>query len=436
MKKLYLFLCTSLLVHYSFAQTTLTAPVNAKALSVVVSPENVGISSERLKRIDKALAELVQTDKLPGIVALFTKNGQIVYQKAFGYSDFPSKKPMKTDDIFRIASMSKAITSTAVMMLYEEGKFSLDDPISKFIPEFKQSGVLKSFKFADTSYTVEPARTEITIRHLLTHTSGLGYGAIDGDERFKAMYKKAGIVDLFTTEPVKIGDNIKKLAKLPLHHHPGEKFTYSEGLDVLGYFIEVVSGMSFDQFLKTRLFEPLGMNDTFFYLPDSKKDRLVSIHKPDSTQKWVRFPITFYDPNYPISGAKSFYSGGAGLSSTAKDYATFLQMLLNGGAMNGKRFLSRTTVQLLTASNQTGELYGGAKGDAHFSLGFSVLNQNGNAKGMGSAGRFSWGGYFNTNYWADPKENIIMVLMKQTQGAADGGSEAMFTRLIYQSIDD
>jgi CubicO group peptidase (beta-lactamase class C family) len=161
---------------------------------------------------------------------------------------------------------------------------------------------------------------------------------------------------------------------------------------------------------------------------------LVYVHKPDSLQKWVRYPVTFYDPNYPISGAKTFFSGGAGLSSTAKDYATFLQMLLNGGAMNGKRILSRTTVELLTASNQTGELFGG--GTSFYSLGFGVISQKGQEKGNGNAGRFNWGGYFNTNYWADPKEKIVMVLMKQTQAAADGGSEAMFTRLIYQSIDD
>jgi CubicO group peptidase (beta-lactamase class C family) len=436
MKNLTIFISLFLLVFVTKAQTKLSTSVASKPLTVASSPESVGISSERLKRIDNALNELIVQDKLPGMVALFTKNGQIVYQKAFGYSDFQTKKPMKTDDIFRIASMSKAITSTAVLMLYEEGKFSLDDPISKFIPEFKNPRVLKSFRFADTTYTTEPAKSEITIRHLLTHTSGLGYGVIDGDESFKAMYKKAGIVDLYTTSPVKIGDNIKKLAKLPLHFNPGEKYSYSEGLDVLGYFIEIVSGMPFDEYLRTHLFEPLGMSDTYFYLPDSKKDRMVYVQKPDSTQKWVRYPVTFYDPNYPISGAKTFFSGGAGLSSTAKDYATFLQMLLNNGTMNGKRFLSRTTVELMTATNQTGELFGGPKGDSFFSLGFSVVNQNGHAKGMGSVGRFSWGGYFNTNYWADPKENIIMILMKQTQAAPDGGSEAMFTRLIYQSIDD
>lgn len=320
MKKILFTTLIGLILFQGKAQTQLTSSVSSKPLSVATTPESVGISSERLKRVDKVLNELVEQNKLPGMVALFTKNGQIVYQKAFGYSDFQTKKVMKTDDIFRIASMTKAITSTAVMMLYEEGKFSLDDPISKFIPEFKNPRVMKSFRFADTTYTSEPAKSEITIRHLLTHTSGLGYGVIDGDESFKMMYKKAGITDLFTTESIKIAESVKKLAKLPLHHNPGEKFTYSEGLDVLGYFIEIVSGQTFDEYLKQHLFEPLGMQDTYFYLPDAKKDRLVYIHKPDSEKTWVRFPVTFYDPNYPISGAKTFFSGGAGLSSTAKDF--------------------------------------------------------------------------------------------------------------------
>ncbi len=188
-------------------------------------------------------------------------------------ADNASGRKMKEDDIFRIASQSKAITSTAVMMLWEEGKFQLDDPISKFIPEFKNPQVLESFKYNDTSYTTIAADKEITIRHLLTHTSGLGYGVIDGDERFKMIYEKAGITDLFTTEPITIVESVKKLAQLPLHHNPGEKFTYSEGLDVLGYFIEIVSGVPFDEFLRKRLFDPLGMDDTWFYLPNSKADR-------------------------------------------------------------------------------------------------------------------------------------------------------------------
>jgi len=398
------------------------------------APETVGMSSERLNRLDGVLQNAVTQSSVPGVSALIVRNGKIVYYKAFGMADNAANRPLKRDDIFRIASMSKAITSTAVMMLWEEGKFQLDDPISKYIPEFKIQTVLKNFKFQDSTYTTEPVKSEITIRHLLTHTSGLGYGVIDADERFKAMYHKAGIVDLFTTEPVKIGDNIKKLAKLPLHHHPGEKYVYSEGLDVLGYFIELMSGMPFDEFLRKRLFEPLGMGDTYFYLPDAKAGRLVAIQKPQNGQ-WVRYPNTFYDTDYPIKGAKTFFSGGAGLSSTAKDYATFLLMYLNGGELNGKRFLSRTTIQTIL-SNQVGDLLGGEKSNSSQGLAFGLLNKAGEDKGAkGSAGTFEWGGYFNTNYFADPKEKIIGVIMKQTQSSNDNLNN-LFRQMIYQSLDD
>jgi CubicO group peptidase (beta-lactamase class C family) len=398
------------------------------------APETVGISSERLSRLDGVLQNAVTQGTVPGVAAIVVRNGKIVYHKAFGMADNESNRALKRDDIFRIASMTKAITSTAVMMLWEEGKFQLDDPISKYIPEFKNQTVLKNFKFLDSTYTTEPVKSEITIRHLLTHTSGLGYGVIDGDERFKAMYHKAGIVDLFTTQPVKIGDNIKKLAKLPLHHHPGEKYVYSEGLDVLGYFIEIMSGMPFDEFLRKRLFDPLGMNDTYFYVPEAKAARLVSIQKPQNGQ-WVRYPNTFYDTEYPVKGAKAFFSGGAGLSSTAKDYATFLLMYLNGGEVSGKRFLSRKTIETIL-SNQVGELLGGDKANSSYGLAFGLLNKAGAEKGAkGSEGTFEWGGYFNTNYFADPKEKIIGVIMKQTQSSSDNLNN-LFRQMIYQSIDD
>jgi CubicO group peptidase (beta-lactamase class C family) len=237
------------------------------------NPASVGISTERLTWVDNMIQESVDQGQIPGAVALIARNGKIVYHKAFGMADTENNRQQKTDDIFRIASQTKAITSTAVMMLWEEGKFQLDDPISKYIPEFKNPQVLQTFRYADTTYTTRPASREITIRHLLTHTSGLGYGMIDGDERIRMIYQKAGTTDLFTTEPVTIGEVVKKLANLPLHHNPGEKYTYSVGIDVLGYFVEVISGMPFDQFLKERIFTPLGMNDTGFYLPESKAGR-------------------------------------------------------------------------------------------------------------------------------------------------------------------
>lgn len=397
------------------------------------APESVGVSAARLQWVDRMLAEAVAQGEVPGVVALIARNGKIVYHKAFGMADAEAGRPQRNDDIFRIASQSKAITSTAVMMLWEEGKFRLDDPISKFIPEFKNPRVLDRFRYADTSYTTRPAAREITIRHLLTHTSGLGYGVIDGDERMKMIYEKAGTTDLFTTEAVRIGDMVKKLAVLPLHHNPGEAYTYSIGIDVLGYLVEVVSGMPFDRFLKERLFDPLGMDDTYFYLPEGKASRLVAIQQRENGA-WVRFPDTFYDPDFPIKGEKTFFGGGGGLSSTARDYATFLQMYLNGGELNGVRILSRKTVETIM-SDHTGDLYGG--GDSHHGLAFGVLKAAGAARGgVGSAGTFEWGGYFNTQYFADPQENVIGILMKQTQGPVADQTAWKFKQLIGTMLDD
>lgn len=391
-----------------------------------------GISEERLQRIDNMCQSAIDNGDVPGIVALIQRNGKIVYHKAFGQSD-ESGKALQTDDIFRIASQTKAITSTAVMMLWEQGLFRLDDPISKYIPEFKNITVLDSFIDSDSSFISSPAEKEITIRHLLTHTSGLGYGVIDADPRFKKMYAKAGITDLFTTENIPIESSVKKLASLPLHHKPGEKFTYSEGLDVLGYFIEVISGQSFDSYLREHIFDPMDMDDTWFYLPDSKHDRLVSIQEKKEDQ-WKNFPVTFYDPNYPITGAKRFFSGGAGLSSTAKDYASFLQMYLNGGTYNGTRFLSRTTINTIMQS-QVSDMWG-IKGK-YYGLAFGVLNKHGEAEGgAGSEGTFDWGGYFNTQYFADPKEQIIGVILKQTQGPVNDQTGWQFRQLVFQTIAD
>lgn len=397
-------------------------------------PESVGMSSARLARIDSMCNSAVSEGKIPGVVALVARNGKIVYWKAFGMADNEKGRDLMPDDIFRIASQTKAITSTAVMILWEESRFKLDDPISKYIPEFKNPCVLKTFEKKDTSYTSEPAKGEITIRQLLSHTSGLGYGQIDGDERFRMIYSKAGIIDAFTTENISIEENIKKLAKLPLHHNPGEKFTYCEGLDVLGYFIEIISGKPFDVFLRERLFEPLGMVDTWFYLPPDKAPRLVRVQSPENG-KYVSYPSTFYDPDYPIKGARRFFAGGAGLSSTAIDYARFLQMYLNGGELNGKRILSRTTIDAIMA-NQIGSLWG-ENSDSFYSLAFAVETQKGQEKGgQGSMGTFGWGGYFNTQYFADPKEKTIGVLMKQTQNTDADDTEWKFRILVGQAIDD
>jgi CubicO group peptidase (beta-lactamase class C family) len=424
-------LLVSLLTASAQTKSLRSSPALADA-----SPESVGMSSERLAKIDRMCANALEQKSVPGIVALVARHGKIVYHKAFGEAEAAAHRPLNRDDIFRIASQTKAIAATAVMVLWEDGRFHLDDPVSKFIPEFKNPQVLKTFEYATTNYTTEPARSEITIRHLLTHTSGIGYGVIDADERFKMIYHRAGVTDLFTTEPVRIGDSVKRLARLPLHHHPGEKFTYSEGLDVLGYLVEVVSGMPFDAFLRQRVLGPLRMDDTWFYLPEEKAARLVPVQELKDGA-WTHYPVTFYDPDYPIKGARTFFSGGAGLSSSARDYATFLQMYVNGGELNGIRILSRTTVDSILA-NQTGDLLTGApNGERYYGLAFGVVTQAGQAKGgKGSIGTFDWGGYFNTQYFADPREKVVGVLMKQTQGPVSDDTSDTFRQLVFQAIDD
>jgi CubicO group peptidase (beta-lactamase class C family) len=397
-----------------------------------VDAKDVCMSTERLSKIDAMISEEVTKGNIPGAVALIARNGKIVFHKAYGMSDNEAKISMEKDGVFRIASQTKAITSTAVMMLWEEGKFQLDDNISKYIPEFGEAQILDTYNEADGTYTTKPAENQITIRDLLTHTSGIGYGVIDGDEHFKKIYAKAGITDLFTTEKITIAESVKKLAKLPLHHEPGEAFTYSEGLDVLGYFIEVISGVPFDEFVKTRIFEPLNMKDTWFYQPKENYNRLVAVQKKEK-DKWIKYPVTFYDTDYPIKGAKTFFSGGAGLSSTAKDYATFLQMYLNEGELNGVRLLSRTTVRSILG-NQIGDIWNGTK---HHGLAFSVVNEKGEISGgLGSEGTFEWGGYFNTQYFADPKEKVIGILMKQTQGPVNDSTGWKFKQMLFSSIDD
>ncbi len=415
----------------SFSQTK---SVQKSSPLTEAAPESAGVSSERIARIDKMCNEAVAEGQVPGIVSLVARNGKIVHWKAYGMADNSTGKELKRDDIFRIASQTKAITATAVMMLWEEGKFRLDDPVSKFIPEFKNPKVLTSFSSSDTTWNGVEANREITIRNLLTHTSGVGYGVIDGDERFRMIFGKAGITDAFTTENVILSENIKKLAKMPLHHHPGEGYTYSEGLDILGYLVEVLSGIPFDKFLKERIFDPLGMKDTYFYLPDDKASRLVTVQRKGENGEWKKVPYSFYDSDYPVKGAKTFFSGGGGLSGTAKDYAIFLQMYLNGGEYNGIRLLSRTTVNLIMG-NHTGSLFPGH--NSYHGLAFGVVTSEGeNRGGTGSKGTFDWGGYFNTQYFADPNENIIGIIFKQTEGASNDQTGWKFRQLVFQSVDD
>ena len=394
------------------------------------SAESAGMSSERLKRIDAVLQQYVDKQEIAGAVGIIVKNGKIVYYKGFGNDDRDAKTPLKKDAIFRIASQTKAITSTAVMMLYEEGKFLLDDPISKYIPSFKDPQIIDKFNEADSSYTVKPAKREITIRQLLTHTSGISYAMI-GSPEANAIYAKNDIPSGIGTPNYKLADVITRLGKLPLVHEPGEKFTYGLNSDVLGYLVEVLSGKSLDTFLKERIFEPLGMKDTYFYLPENKKNRLAKLYTQDKDGKMIKAENRpEFNTDYPKEKG-TFYAGGAGLSSTAYDYAIFLQTFLNGGQYNGKRILSHAVVNLMI-QNQIGDVNMGNK---KFGLGFAITTEKEAARIPVPVGSFDWGGIFGTTYWADPKDKIVALLMTQKYPSSVWGEmQDKFKVLVYQAV--
>ncbi len=401
----------------------------------VAKPESAGFSTERLNRIDENINEWMKDGRLNGAVALIIRDGKIVYHKAFGYDDLEKTKPIRTDNIFRIASQTKAITSVAMMMLFEEGKFLLDDPVSRYIPEFAKQQVLDKFNDADTTYTTVPAKSEVTIRQLLTHTSGISYPQI-GTKEANAIYAKAGLMaGIGVGNGRSLATDVKTIAKLPLLHQPGEKFTYGFNTDILGYLVEYFSGQTLDAFFKKRIFEPLGMNDTYFYLPVSKYNRLVNLfeekdkrlEKAGSTTDFNGAVLT----DYPKTQG-TYYSGGGGLSSTAQDYAIFLQMLLNGGTYNGKRLLARNTVRMMTM-NQIGDI---SRGPNKFGLGFGITTEKGSAVLPTPEGVFEWGGAFATTYWADPKEKIIGIFYRQLWRTTTGETANKFKVLVYSSLND
>ncbi|MEJ5961808.1 serine hydrolase domain-containing protein [Pedobacter immunditicola] len=389
-------------------------------------------SIERLNRIDQLMKSYIDSNWIVGGVCLIMKDGKPAYYKAFGMDNKELKKPMQKDAIFRIASQTKAITSTAVMMLWEEGKFLLDEPISKYISSFANPKVLDKFNEHDSSYTVVPAKREITIRDLLTHTSGIGYAQI-GSPKMKAIYVKAGIQAGFSDHKQVLADAINKLGTLPLEHNPGERFTYSLSIDVLGRLVEVVSGTSLDQFFAQRIFQPLGMRDTYFYLPEAKRARLVNVYTEDQATKkpmlWQNNTFPGSSIDYPVNN-NGYFAGGAGLVSTITDYSAFLQLFINGGTYNGKQLLARHTIEIMT-KNQIGDL---PFGDDKFGLGFQITTHKGNAKLGMSEGSLSWGGFFGTSYWADPKEKLSGLLFIQQWPLKHGEISDKFKVLVYQAL--
>lgn len=401
-----------------------------------VAPETQGLSSERLKQIDVSINQWIKEDQLNGATMIILRNGKIVYNKAFGYSN--RNVPMRTDNIFRVASMTKPIISVAAMMLYEEGKFLLTDPVSNYIPEFKNPVVIDKYNSTDTTYTTVPAKREITIRDILSHTSGIGYAQI-GSVTANAIYYKNRINGGIGTPYSTLKDVIPRLAKLPLMVQPGEEYYYGLNTDVLGYLIEVISGMPLDKYLQEKIFTPLGMKDTYFFLPREKQSRLVQLYTQANNKIWIQDSLISlngtFSRDFPKTGNGTYFSGGAGLASTAYDYALFGQMLLNGGELFGKRILSPATIQMMI-SNQIDDLlmWGDANKTRRFGLGFGILTDYAERTNMIPAGSYGWDGMFASHYWTDPKSKMVVVFMRNIWPTEHWDYGDRIKPLIYQAL--
>jgi CubicO group peptidase (beta-lactamase class C family) len=411
----------------------------AKAAPAATTPEDVGLSSARLERITSAIQKSVGDKRLAGGVALVARRGKVVYLKAVGDADRDAKKPMRADNIFRICSMTKPITTVAVMILYEEGRFMLNQPVSDFLPEFKNMKVLDPPSPQDKTSppgALVDAKRPITIRHLLTHTSGLTY---QWNPRLGKLYIDAGIGAGILQEEGTIGDAVKKLAAQPLLFQPGDAWEYSLADDVLGRLVEVVSGMPFDQFLEQRIFKPLGMKDTYFYLPEDKVTRLATAYtyypdkglQPIADGQVVKEGLFSYSADYPYRGPRTFFAGGAGLNTTAEDYYRFCQMLLNNGKVGETRLLSRKSVELIQQNHVQGKIdtFG-------YGLGFGVTSEPRFLTELGSVGAYNWGGFYYTSFVIDPKEDLIAVFMGQLHPTGGLDLSDKVIRLAYQAIND
>jgi CubicO group peptidase (beta-lactamase class C family) len=408
----------------------------ARTALATATPESVGLSSERLKRLHDGMQAFVDRREVGGIVTLVARDGKTADVHATGFQDVESRTKMRADTIFRIASMTKPVTSVAVMMLYEEGRLLLTDPVSKFIPAFKGQRVLAAG--ADAPAEPVPARREITIRDLLSHRSGLTYGFLNGGA-VGAAYRKSGVPDGLAPTPLTLAQAMDTLAAQPLVGQPGAGWNYSLSTDVLGRVVEVVSGQPLDAFFRERIFRPLGMVDTGFDVPDTKWLRLATVYAPDGAGgiRPMKDPETFgntvMSPVAWYKAPKTYFSGGAGLVSTAGDYARFAQMLLNGGTLDGARLLGPKTLELMTASH-TSDIpppnIGGPGGQ--FGLGFRVVTDLGASQTLGSAGLFGWSGIYGTVFWVDPKEKLVALMMVQRYPGSTAA--AAFQPLVYQAL--
>jgi len=416
-----------------------TSSPSANVSGTVASPEDVGLSSERLARIADTVERSINDGRIAGAVTLVARHGKIAYFKAFGMADREAKKPMRTDNIFRICSMSKPITSAAVMILYEEGRFMLNEPVSDFIPEFKNMKVLDPPYPQDKTSppgALVNAKRPITIFELLTHTSGLTYPT---NARLGKTYSEAGVgTGIFQYEGT-TADSIKKLASLPLLFQPGDAWEYSLSDDVLGYLVERVSGMPIERFYEERIFKPLRMSDSYFFLPDEKVPRLAAAYSYDPEKGLQVIPEKMvvvkegdltHSSDYPYRGPRTYFSGGGGLCSTAEDYYRFCQMMLNKGELDGVRLLSRKSVELMTQDHVQGKREDG------YGLGFGVNSDARYLTELGSIGGYYWGGFYYTAFVIDPKEDMIAIFMGQLHPTGGLNLDAKAIRLAYHAIKD
>ena len=423
--------------------TTALAGLIIILYSMAAIAQQTDSSVNRLARIDSLIHKHIQAQHIPGATVLLIKKGKIIYNKAFGYADIEAKTAMSTTTIFRIASQTKAITSLAVMMLWEQGKFLLDDPIAMYIPAFANPRVLTSYNIHDNSYTTKAATKEITVRDLLRHTSGIAYAALFSDPTMFHIYKNAGIPSGIGTTQSTIKEKMELLASLPLQHHPSEQFTYGLNTDLLGYLIEIWSGKPLNIFLQDNILTPLAMHDTYFTIPKDKQQRLASLYEINQANKLVKVNHPLFegaDPDYPKLKS-TYFSGGAGLSSTTADMANFYALFLNKGEFKGKRLIAQATVELMLR-NQLGDQVKIAPNpplqeNLQFTLaGFSVVTPKNTYLSPQNIGSFGWGGAFNTHAWADPKAEIIALLFTQEYLSPWFRIDEEFKTAVYQALDD
>lgn len=374
------------------------------------------LSEPQLIALDSLFSTAVAERQIPGAVALIANKDDILLHKAWGFSNTEQEVPQSTEDVFRLASMTKPITALAAMILYEQGAFSLDDSLATYIPSFRHPQILEEYLLSDSSFTAHPASKPITIRQLFTHSSGIGYGF--QNDSLMAIFEKHGITEGFEERDILLADNIEKIAQMPLLHEPGEKFTYSMSTDVLGRLIEIWSGQPLDEYLYQAVFEPLAMEDTYFYLPTAKAERLTPVYmSTDSGVSPTDYPLI----HYPVRGAKRYLSGGADLNSTAYDYYRLCQMMLQGGSLDGKQILKPETIALMTRDHL---------GDGSMGLGLGIqthLSED-NPRSLGS---YSWGGFFATTFWIDPEQELIAILLLQVYPFEDWEIQNRFEQIIY-----